>query len=400
MFDIGIIGELWSNDRVFAEHLARAGLKPSVATRRRAPVPRDAEIAPGFHRCWDPSEEVDCLTPYSLWRWARACKVVLSFTGALAFGLRELWPLRSLLGLPPVVNFWTGSDILEAVRQQSRHQRLYRQILRFGSLNWCPPYPRAIENLVQLRADRVVFLDYPFALPQSGPELPEPERPVQESDHPLVFLHPSHLDWGINDPAAGRYSTKGNDRFIRAFARAVKSGLHAQCLVVSRGPDVRPAQALVAECGLTEHVQWLPSLTRGELFRRYAQADVVVDQFDVGGLGGIAIEAMAMGKPVLTFVDEQAARLQYDDPPPVLNCRTEDEICDRIMGCNDGAFLRELGQRARSWATRHHDWGHCLHRFLFWHATLTGDAEPLKRYATLTGSMRPDPLPPTRKVGG
>jgi hypothetical protein len=88
--------------------------------------------------------------------------------------------------------------------------------------------------------------------------------------------------------------------------------------MLDRGADRENAKALVRELGLDDVVTWGPSLPRDELFAAMLEADLIVDQFDVGAFGLTALEAFQVGRPVLTYVDQTCERLVYDDNSPVL----------------------------------------------------------------------------------
>ena len=59
-------------------------------------------------------------------------------------------------------------------------------------------------------------------------------------------------------------------------------------------------------------------LHHDEAFERYREADIVVDQLNAGWYGLFAIECMALGKPVVTFLHDEAVR------------RTEKELGVRV----------------------------------------------------------------------
>ena len=81
----------------------------------------------------------------------------------------------------------------------------------------------------------------------------------------------------------------------------------------------------------------------------------MVDQFDVGALGGIACEAMAQAKPVMIYIDKNYWPLVYDEEPPVINCHTEDEIYNAILEWADKKKLQDLSERAEKWVRKYHD---------------------------------------------
>jgi glycosyltransferase involved in cell wall biosynthesis len=124
---------------------------------------------------------------------------------------------------------------------------------------------------------------------------------------------------------------------------------------------------------MEEKFIWKPHLTREELMKEYIEADVVVDQFFVGGYGGIAIEAMSAGKPVMIYLNENCLNLVCPEPPPVLNCYTEDEIYKMIWKCADREFIEDIGKRAKEWVFKYYHWENCLDQFIFYYSLLTGD---------------------------
>ncbi|MHB8471085.1 MAG: glycosyltransferase family protein, partial [Gaiellaceae bacterium] len=66
---------------------------------------------------------------------------------------------------------------------------------------------------------------------------------------------------------------------------------------------------VIAACeGLDVELELIEGLDHREAFERYRAADIVVDQLHAGWYGVFAIEAMALGKPVVTFLHEEAVR--------------------------------------------------------------------------------------------
>ena len=63
-----------------------------------------------------------------------------------------------------------------------------------------------------------------------------------------------------------------------------------------------------------------------------------------------------MKKPVMIYVDENCSKILYSDPPPILNCHTEEEIFQQIMKCSDRVFLQTLGKQAMEWVYKYHHW--------------------------------------------
>ncbi len=58
----------------------------------------------------------------------------------------------------------------------------------------------------------------------------------------------------------------------------------------------------------------------------YSQSDIVADQFIIGSMGGIALEALYAGKPLLTFINEELHEKVYPEIPPVANAKNSEEV--------------------------------------------------------------------------
>ena len=78
-------------------------------------------------------------------------------------------------------------------------------------------------------------------------------------------------------------------------------------------------EEVIAACeGLDADLVLVEGLHHDEAFERYREADIVVDQLNAGWYGLFAIECMALGKPVVTFLHEEAVE------------RTERELGTRV----------------------------------------------------------------------
>ena len=100
-------------------------------------------------------------------------------------------------------------------------------------------------------------------------------------------------------------------------------------------------------------------LTHAEARRIYTRADLLVDQLLVGWYGGVAVECMALGKPVLCYLRE--ADLAYIPEPmrrelPIIRA-TPTTIYDVLKTWLTvrKTQLPELGHRSRAYVERWHD---------------------------------------------
>jgi len=90
---------------------------------------------------------------------------------------------------------------------------------------------------------------------------------------------------------------------------------------------------------------------------RYATADVVIDQLRIGWYGMLAIESMALGKPVVVHLDEEAAaetEEAFGLELPLIRA-TERSLADVLAGLFEvRESLPELGRRSREYVEHVH----------------------------------------------
>jgi glycosyltransferase involved in cell wall biosynthesis len=357
-FDVLITGPLLNNDIVMAEALTYRGFRCLVV--RDAAVGRpNPERLPSRLKHFSLDRVILCDTSREVLRLCRKSRCIITYSGNLTSLLRYYWLFAAFFTLPPIVNVPTGSDITELALARSRAGWLYRSLLMHCAFTVISPYVHAIRALQALKLERYMFMRYPYLL----------SKEVHSIDtcligDEIVYLHVSHLDWGVTDRKPGRNSTKGNDRFIRAFVEQARAGYPIRCKIIDRGPDRLIARKMIEELGASRFFEWLPAVLPSELPQLMVSADVVVDQFDVGGFGGIALEAMAIGKPVMTYLDPSCASLIYDGTVPIINCFTEEHIRDAIRTNLDRSALRELGERAKRWVFANHGTEHNMEEFV------------------------------------
>ena len=95
-----------------------------------------------------------------------------------------------------------------------------------------------------------------------------------------------------------------------------------------------------------------------EAFERYRKADIVVDQLNAGWYGVFAIECLALGKPVVTFLHDEAVRRTkeaYGVEVPVVSA-TAETLRERLRPLvADAALRHRIGAASRAYAERVHD---------------------------------------------
>jgi Glycosyl transferases group 1 len=168
-----------------------------------------------------------------------------------------------------------------------------------------------LASYVEPWFDRVYLVPTPLAPPRPGPE-----PPALPGDGPIVFHAPS-------DP-----SIKGTGEVTAAMDRLAERGVLRSRMVTGV-----PHDAVLAEL---------------------ARADVVVDQLNSETPGVLALEAMALGKPVLLeYRPEALAPFARGAPLVRVTAATLEAELEAI--CRDPARRAELGEAGRRFVAEVHD---------------------------------------------
>mgnify|MGYP000863334557 CR=1 FL=1 len=296
---------------------------------------------------WVRKETYVIKTVYSLFSY----DVIHSHTASLCFS-----PLSYLLfiklRLKKYLAFATGSDLREEARFAAGLKgKVYRDFFR-----------RSKQTLL-LNADMVKFKEelklvhaefFPFMINEEKYKSDTSvEKPVDLKNKLVCFMM-SNLDFGINDSGSYRNSMKNNDRFFYALAEFIREDKNIHAFVLDRGADSEIAKELVSDLNLNDYVSFLPPQKECNRIKWLNIADVVIDQFNIGAFGLGALEALSMGKPLITYFGEDYLAHTYDDDIPILNAQTTEQIKQRLFEIRDPGIRQEISIRARQWILIHH----------------------------------------------
>jgi glycosyltransferase involved in cell wall biosynthesis len=174
----------------------------------------------------------------------------------------------------------------ERVAEQVAHLSGYSDYIIGGDYSLTPFLPRHDLN----------FKYYPIDC--------EEWKPRYETENPVpVIVH-----------ASNHRNVKGTDILIQACERLKKHGLKFELKIIEQVP-------------------------RSEVQEIYRKADILADQFIMGAYGLTALEGLAVGKPVLTYLSEEHLR----DPVfnlPIVNTNL-DNIDDVLKVLIGSAQLRQ-----------------------------------------------------------
>lgn len=126
---------------------------------------------------------------------------------------------------------------------------------------------------------------------------------------------------------------------------------------------VEAAASAIRDKGLPLELQLLQGLSHREMCSRMGAADIAVDQLLIGSYGTFAVEAMAMGIPVICYLRDDLVGL-YPEPPPIMSA-TPLTIEQNIAAMIDNPELRQqLASAGRMYVQRHHSAEVCTRRSL------------------------------------
>ena len=212
--------------------------------------------------------------------------------------LNEMWQPYNLCRECPEPGKYCVCDFAAGARRTRHYRQWCNTLLAMGDMH---------DYVFQSRCD---FLYWPIdvrAVPSVGAE---------PHEGPVRIVHsPNHRHF------------KGT-KYIEAAVTALRG----------KGYDI--------ELDIVERVP------NDEAQRRYARADIVAAQCVIGWVGYTEIEAMAAGKPVLTWLRSPAYLAHTSDCPLVSADPAHVEAAlERLV--RDGPLRAELGRRGRAYVERH-----------------------------------------------
>lgn len=92
---------------------------------------------------------------------------------------------------------------------------------------------------------------------------------------------------------------KGIHLAIKAYAKVIERFPDTTFTIVGSGADEGWLRQIASEQNIVDKINWLPRVTQEELFRMYSQYDILLFPSLHDSSGGVVIEALAHGLPVV-----------------------------------------------------------------------------------------------------
>jgi glycosyltransferase involved in cell wall biosynthesis len=127
-----------------------------------------------------------------------------------------------------------------------------------------------------------------------------------------------------------------------------------------KGTDlILAAAATLKDEGAAFELDLIEGLTQAEARKRYESIDIMIDQLHAGWYGGLAVEALALGKPVIVYLREEDLQFiptQMRDELPFIRATPDDitEVLRKALTMTRQE-LADLAERGRSFVERWHD---------------------------------------------
>ena len=103
----------------------------------------------------------------------------------------------------------------------------------------------------------------------------------------------------IISTASADQPLKGSQHLLRAFARTLESHRDLRLTFVGKPKPGGDTEALIAQLGIRQHIDFVHDLKVEDIAALYAQAAIAVVPSEYEGFGLPAVEAMACGVPVI-----------------------------------------------------------------------------------------------------
>ena len=204
---------------------------------------------------------------------------------------------------------------------------------------WSAPPPRAQWHGVELRRSHA-------------------RERLRRYAHRVYYLNPDMRHW-LPDASFCAYASFDPRGVTPVPPRdeGLLTIVHAPSHRRTKGTDeiLAAVQRLCAEDD-SLRLDLVENSSREEALARVAAADVAIDQVKVGWYGGFAVEAMALGKPVLCHIrDEAPGDNPFGDELPLVRTTAATLATDLWTLLRDPERRRRAGAEGRAFVERHHD---------------------------------------------
>lgn len=125
---------------------------------------------------------------------------------------------------------------------------------------------------------------------------------------------------------------------------------------IPSNPSVKGTDIIRKEIGkISNQIDYLElrNLSHKDVLLKYLEADIVIDQLLTGTYGNAALEAMALGTPVLNYLNPLFTAYEPENPP-ILHVDSS-TLCDVILDVNKNReLLEKFGKAGNAFVSKYH----------------------------------------------
>ena len=177
---------------------------------------------------------------------------------------------------------------------------------------------------------------------------PKPDH----SDGIVKFFSPSRHVWC--DENETEY--KQNNFIIEACAILQARGItNFEVTFIDWGVDAPKSRELIEELGVGDRIKWTPPMPPRDLWSCYTGSHAVLDQFFIPAIGGISVETLTLGRPLITYSEPAVNQEFWGEDMPSLSANSAEGVADHMASIiADPDDEAGLGQAARDFMLRRH----------------------------------------------
>ena len=148
---------------------------------------------------------------------------------------------------------------------------------------------------------------------------------------------------------------KGTDVLIQGLGLFVRENkIPIEIRLVKKGVDLEITCQLIKEEGIASNVTWLEEMNQNMLYDEYKNADIVSEHFGKGSIGMGAMDAMAVGRPVIANGSPEIFTRALGETPPICHATTAEEVrCQLLRLAADRDWREAIGKQSRSYVEKY-----------------------------------------------
>ena len=370
------VGWRWAKglaERVDLQVLTRESNRASIERAVQALPPGDPLKSVTFHYhdlskpwLWAKRHGLPTLAYYALWQWsvsrrfdklADEAEVVhhLTFCTLLCPGFWKLKKAAFVLG--PVGAPLVNPHYFPLFGGKAWIQKLRGRIMdRFLDLPWLRRLLRSAAAVVPANSETRDFLiahgisAREVILDTGSPDAPEFKRHIAKAGA-IRLMYAGQLE-----------RRKGLELALRALARASgNEGCDAFFDIFGKGPDRSRLTALAEALGITDRVNFHGAVPQAELMRNFQQADAFLFTSVRDTSGGVNLEAMAHGLPIICIAHQGVGDITDDECAERIPAGPIEETISRLADAisrlaNDPIKRQQIGRAAASRSIQKFSW--------------------------------------------